>query len=135
MNNFMTELYRGPLGIALTDKELKDSGDSLDKLDETPMYQSYSDDTRGDKPTMPEGDAFTIDAYDKYIGAQLDLSLHDAMASATVTSRKRDSEGNPVGVSNANTRVYEVEFPDGSREDYAANIIAENMYAQVDDEG
>jgi hypothetical protein len=44
-----------------------------------------------------------------------------------------------VGSSNANplldTRVYEVEFPDGSVEDYAANIIAENMYAQVDNEG
>jgi hypothetical protein len=88
---------------------------------------------------MPEGDAFTIDAYDKYIGAQLDMPLMDAMANATVKARKRDHEGNPIGSSNANplldTRVYEVEFADGTIDDYAANVIAENMYAQVDDEG
>jgi hypothetical protein len=33
------------------------------------------------------------------------------------------------------TRVYEVSFPDGSTDDYAANVIAKNMYAQVDEEG
>ena len=32
-------------------------------------------------------------------------------------------------------REYEVEFTDGTREKYQANVIAENMYAQVDDEG
>jgi len=30
------------------------------------------------------------------------------------------------------TRVYEVEFPDGTINDYAANILAEALYAQVD---
>jgi hypothetical protein len=33
------------------------------------------------------------------------------------------------------TCVYEVSFPDGSTDNYAANVIAENMYAQVDKEG
>jgi hypothetical protein len=33
------------------------------------------------------------------------------------------------------TRVYEVEFPDGTINDYAANIIAEALYAQVDVDG
>ena len=33
------------------------------------------------------------------------------------------------------TREYEVEFTDGSQEKYQANIIAENMFAQVDSEG
>jgi hypothetical protein len=31
--------------------------------------------------------------------------------------------------------VYDVEFPDGSHVEYAANVIAENMYAQCDTEG
>jgi len=30
---------------------------------------------------------------------------------------------------------YEVEFTDGYREKYQANVITENLYAQVDDEG
>jgi hypothetical protein len=33
------------------------------------------------------------------------------------------------------TRVYNVEFPDGHTEVFAANAIAENMFAQVDQEG
>ena len=31
--------------------------------------------------------------------------------------------------------IYDVEFPDGTIKEYAANIIAENMYAQVDPDG
>jgi hypothetical protein len=33
------------------------------------------------------------------------------------------------------TREYEVEFPDGTMDTYSANIIAENLYSQVDTEG
>ena len=34
-----------------------------------------------------------------------------------------------------NSMVYDVEFPDGEIKKYSANIIAQNMYAQVDDNG
>ena len=34
-----------------------------------------------------------------------------------------------------NTVIYEVEFPDGQVNDYAANVIAENMLTQVDEDG
>jgi hypothetical protein len=33
------------------------------------------------------------------------------------------------------TRTYEIEFPDGRSDEYNANVIAENMYAQCDTEG
>jgi hypothetical protein len=33
------------------------------------------------------------------------------------------------------TRTYEIESPDGCSEEYTANLIAENMYAQCDIEG
>jgi hypothetical protein len=53
--------------------------------------------------------------------------------------RKRDVDGNPVGIANSNpildTRMHEVQFPDGHTESYVANVIVENMYAQVDHEG
>jgi hypothetical protein len=32
-------------------------------------------------------------------------------------------------------REYHLEFEDGSTQVYAANLVAENIYAQVDDEG
>jgi hypothetical protein len=58
---------------------------------------------------------------------------------AKVIGRKRDNDGNPVGMAHPNpiidTRVYEVIFHDGHVEEYAANVIAENMYVQVDAEG
>ena len=34
-----------------------------------------------------------------------------------------------------NTRVYDMMFPDGSIQQYAANLIAENIYSQVDKDG
>jgi hypothetical protein len=33
------------------------------------------------------------------------------------------------------TRVYEVQFPDGHTEEYAANIFAASLYSTIDDEG
>jgi len=57
----------------------------------------------------------------------------------TVTARKKDIHGNPIGMSNKNpildTRVYEVTFPDGHTAEYSANTIAECLYSQVNPEG
>jgi hypothetical protein len=89
MKDFMTETYRGPFGNPMSETDLMDSGDTLD---ETPTYMPYTDDMRGEEPTMSEGDAFTINADDKYIGAQLELPLQDAMARATVVARKRSDK-------------------------------------------
>jgi hypothetical protein len=33
------------------------------------------------------------------------------------------------------TRTYEIEFSDGCSDEYTANVIADNMYAQCDIEG
>jgi hypothetical protein len=51
----------------------------------------------------------------------------------------RDADGNPIGRASTNpiidTRVYEVEFPDGTIAEYAANTIAEALYSKVDADG
>ena len=58
---------------------------------------------------------------------------------AVIKKRKTDSDGNPLGTAHSNpildTRIYQLEFPDGRLEEYSLNIIAEHLYAQVDDEG
>jgi hypothetical protein len=86
-----------------------------------------------------EADDFTPDSLDEYLTMKLLMPRGDEMLRAKVTGRKRNLNGDPVGIANSNpildTREYEVEFPDGSTEIYMANTIAENMYAQVDDEG
>ena len=54
---------------------------------------------------------------------------------AWVKLRKQDASGNPIGEEHTNlildTRVYELEFPDGGFYEYAVNIIID----QVDDQG
>jgi hypothetical protein len=51
-----------------------------------------------------------------------------------ITSRKRDKDGNPVGLANANpilnTREYTFTFNNGDETVLNANLIAEAMYAQ-----
>jgi hypothetical protein len=56
-----------------------------------------------------------------------------------VTSRKRDKDGNPVGLANANpildTREYTFTFNDGDETVLNANLIAEAVYVQCDPDG
>ena len=102
----------------------------------TPEYESYEDDYQ---KVMPLSEEFDVDTYDVYPTAQVRLPLEDHYTIGNVKRRKRDKDGNLLGTANTNpildTRVYEVEFPDGQVLEYAANVIAENLYAQVDQEG
>jgi hypothetical protein len=131
--DFMNAIHTGPLGPSATDGDFADDSDLA-----TPSFNGYGDEA-GDEPRMPEADSFTVDAYNKYIGAKLRMPLNDALSEAKVLGRARDGEGNPIGISHANplqdTQVYEVEFQDGSAVEYGANLIATAMFAQVDEEG
>ena len=53
--------------------------------------------------------------------------------------RARGNNGEFIGRLHNNplmdSREYWIEFPDGDKEKYAANVIAENLYSQVDSEG
>ena len=73
------------------------------------------------------------------MSTQVILPTGDHVLRGQVESRKRDANGNPVGRANTNpildTRLYNVEFPDRHIAAYIANVIAKNMYAQVDTEG
>ncbi len=98
------------------------------------VYEPYE--PEADKP---EVDDYTPQSYDAMIAADLLLPQGDVLVPARVIARKHDAQGNPIGITNPNpildSRIYEVQFPDGKVQEYAANILAENMYAQVDAEG
>jgi hypothetical protein len=104
----------------------------------------YMDDIVFDDDVMEETNAieqddYTDDTYDQYVGAELLLPHGDDMVHGKVIKRARGEDGNPIGKRNANpildTREYEVEMPNGSVAEYVANVIAENLYSQVDSEG
>ena len=93
-------------------------------------------------PRLKEADEdFTPDAYDDtYLQMELTLPKQGAEVQfGRVVKRLRDKNGLPIGTAHDNpildTRMYEVEFQDGHKASLAANVIAENLYAQIDDEG
>ena len=127
-----------------------------DKTNDMPDYfsDSYIDTQEGDAEFDPHYDAsaafdpipqeetnneFDPEILDEYLTAQVQLPLGDEMVLGTVLARKRDAHGNPIGRAANNpifdTRVYQVQFPDDRVEEYSANVIAENLYSQVDKEG
>ena len=77
---------------------------------------------------------------DTYLNMELALPRDDEGPEfARVTKRLRDKNGIPIGTSNDNplldSRIYEVEYNNGHKASLSANSIAQNMFAQVDDEG
>ena len=105
---------------------------------DTPLYEPYEDDEQADV-SMPEADHYAPDSYDKLISAKVMLPLGDNKRKGTVKRRKRDADGKVIGTASSNplldTSLYEVEFDDGHTQAYAANIIAESIFEQLDEEG
>ena len=89
--------------------------------------------------TRSDADEFTPESMDEYISASVLLPRGEDVVRAKVVGRMHGRDGNPLGMRHSNpildTREYQVEFPDGSTATYAANVIAENLYSQVDEEG
>ncbi|GFH61944.1 pol protein [Chaetoceros tenuissimus] len=114
-------------------------------------YDAFDDPVEDDESQLPYGEELHeakledvndryLEALDNYINSEVIMPDKDGTAVLTkVKGRKRDAAGNPVGEANENpildTRVYELEFPDGRIEEYAVNMIAENLFEQADEDG
>jgi len=107
----------------------------------TPEYEAYEDEEAEQYIPSPDLDDYESEheGFNGYITAQVLLPKGGEMKLGIVSRRRANSDGTMVGRSNENpildTRVYEVEFGDGEVLEYAANVIAENLYSQVDTEG
>ena len=93
-------------------------------------------------PRLPDADdEFTPEIRDDtYLNMELALPRAGGEVEfGRVVKRLRDKDGLPIGTANDNpildSRLYEIEFSDGHRTSLAANVIAENFFAQVDPEG
>jgi hypothetical protein len=107
---------------------------------ESPTYDLYADDISGEQRlTVDQEEEVTPEGGDEYINVSVTLPQGGSQIDARVIACKRDAEGQPLGRCHNNlvldTRVYEVEFPDGTILEYLANVIAENMWAQCDLDG
>ena len=114
-------------------------------------YNAFHDLPDDDQNILPYGDELTdvkveeinnsyLDSLDEYIGAEVVIPDRNAIpVLAKVKKRKRDSKDLPIGEKNDNpildTRIYELEFPDGRVEEYSVNVLAENLLNQADQDG
>jgi Reverse transcriptase (RNA-dependent DNA polymerase) len=111
-------------------------------FDDDPEFVQEHDNIVNDE-RIPEADhVFTPDVFDDtYLNMEVALpGGSDGEARAgRVVKRMRDANGLPIGLANENpildTRLYEVEFLDGTTQALTTNTIAESMFAQVDEEG
>ncbi len=86
-----------------------------------------------------DADDYTPEAFDQYLTAEIVTDRGGDVLRGTVKSRKRNHDGKPIGSSNPNplldTRENLVCFEDGTEDAYTANLIAESLYSQIDDDG
>ena len=114
---------------------------------ESIYYLPFGSSIGDDSVDLPYGDDFMdldvkeIDTryqneLDNLIGAQISLPGRDGLPLlAIVKKRKLNFKGEPVGSYDPSpmldSRIYELKFPDGRVEEYAVNVILENMADQV----
>jgi hypothetical protein len=77
---------------------------------------------------------------DSYLDMELGIRGDDeGLQHARMERRAVDKDGKPIGRLRNNllldSRKYEVEYSDGTTQVLAANIIAENLLEQVNDQG
>ena len=133
MRNVFDENIIQKIGVPATEND-------FDKDYLTPTYEYYDDDHQdGTSDAPPEQLKPTPEIGDNYLNMELMLPCSGILARGQVTERKRDHEGNVIGISNANTildnREYEVKFEDGDVTKLTTNAIAESMYAVCDENG
>jgi hypothetical protein len=113
-------------------------------VEDDPDFIEEFQSTISDEETPEQDEDFTPEVFgDTYLNMEIALP-HGGMDPedtqfAKVTKRLHDAEGRPIGTAHDNpmldTREYEVEFLDGHSESLSANLIAQYLYSQVDQEG
>lgn len=130
----------------------KKLGDSVtvttsQKPEDSPDIADFQLDEGEEPPTFDDEDPVTADGkavYDQpfsdlLLNAEVILPQGEEFKSAKVVGRSKDSNGDIIGEYNSNpllnSLVYDVEFNDGTVRSYGANVIAQNMYQQLDNDG
>ena len=113
--------------------------DGIDPTTLAPDHNETDSNAIGLPKPSPNDDLEDPAILDQYLGARVRVPKGDEFIAGTVLRRKRDHSGNFIGHANDNpmldSRIYEVQFPDGHLEEYAANLIAESMFARTNEEG
>ena len=90
-----------------------------------------------DNPDVINADDFYQDSFDGYVNMEISMEFSgEEPQHLKVIKRMKDGEGNLIGMAKTNpildTRLYKIEFQDGFLHPVDDNLIAENLFAQVD---
>ena len=134
------KVIQSKLGDSINPPPTVDNNSSDISYDDDVIYsEPYEDWYREDQHAeIVEVDE--IDNLEAFLDAEVMLPKEGKyLQAARVIGRSKDANGKTIGLFNANpilnTQVYDVMFPDGSIKQYGANIIAENIFSQVDEYG
>ena len=85
--------------------------------------------------SMSESENYDKESFDNLLSAHVLQPRGDGFEHGTAIGRKHDQDCNLVNHGSANpwlsTQTYKVEFQDAYIQEYFANTITENIYAQV----
>ena len=113
-----------------------DGDDDNVENDNIPRDVEYGDMIQ---PPKLDADEIEYETFDQYIGAEFMVNSNGDSVPAKVVKRARDNDGKPIGTKHSNplldSREYECVLDDGTLYRYTTNVIAENIFAQCDDEG
>ncbi len=103
----------------------------------TPDFDHYGN---GHDLDLDHGDLeVTPEVGDNYLNAEISVPRGGTLSKGRVTARKRDNDGNSVGLANANPILdmheYTFTFDDGDETVMSTNLIAEAMYVQCYPDG
>ena len=110
-----------------------------DEVDAARILDAPAEEFEFETDGQPEEDSHDVETYDEMVGAAIEMNRGGEVVRGHVIDRVHDDAGNLVGKQHpnplVNTSMYSVEYEDGSKEELASNIIAEAIFAKVDDEG
>jgi hypothetical protein len=132
--NFILQGENGINLKFLVDLVDKDGINAMKEGDSMPMEEEYADMLDDEHPDEDE------EFIDKYLNMELTMGVgRDDERQGQIIKCSRGIRGEPIGPADYkpffNTKEYDIKFTDGMAEKYAANVIADNMYAQFDNEG
>ena len=123
------------------EEEIMRSKENLEFVDDTfTIHDDHTDDIVDNSTKLEKVQNLSAEISDEYIGAKVQFPKDGKLVQATVKERKKTDDGQYlIGVPNSNpikdTRIYNVEFPDGDIEEYTTNLISESIFDTIDDDG
>ena len=113
--------------------------DSFRRLDEVNTTPDIWDGDPNFLPYAATSEEAAMEQLDEYIGTQILFSTKTGPELIKVTSRKRDGTGHLIGTKYSrptlDSRIYNIQFPDGHYEQYTTNVLAEALFDSCDDDG